>query len=383
LYLILTGKDFNIQGTTLGGNNTDYGFTFTNTGLAIPTTKETKVGWADFKENTLPLILTAVSVAFPGAAPYIQSYNAAKAAANGQWAAAAFSGLAAASGFSAQVTADINALANAGDLAGAEQLYNDSWLAQNTSTLKTAKDAASFVNAIDQKNVAGVINAGMNLAGTTLPPEVRTAVNWANLGSAIANNDYAGMANAASTLTGSSNLKVAASAANFVKALEIFNKTGNPAGLISAGNAFGNTIKGLPTSTGTDVVTTLQDAGLTEGQNLSVAEQRANALTTIYDYNSDSENLGINLISPTQLASGDGYTGGLPKPEFKPNQVNIDTATGKAFFTTIDTSGTNIITSATKTYNVFDIEPDSIIQINKYSICLLVILSIINNNILI
>jgi len=137
IYNKKTGKAFNIQGTTLGNNETNYGFTFTNTGLAIPTTTEVKNGWADFKENTLPVVLTAVSLAYPPAAPYIQAYNAAKAAQNGQWASAAFSALTSASGFAADVTSEINALIKAGDLAGAEQLYNNSWLAQNVGNIKT------------------------------------------------------------------------------------------------------------------------------------------------------------------------------------------------------------------------------------------------------
>jgi hypothetical protein len=95
----------------------------------------------------------------------------------------------------------------------------------------------------------------MNLAGATLPAEVRTAVNWANFGNAIANNDYAGMAAAASVLTGSSDLKVAASALNFKNALDLFNRTGNMSALVSAGTNFGNTIKGLGNVT-TNVTTT-------------------------------------------------------------------------------------------------------------------------------
>ena len=260
IYNKATGKAINIQGTTLGGNQTNYGFTFTNTGLAIPTTTGTKSDWVDFTQNVLPMVLTAVSVMYPAAAPYIQSYNAAKAAANGQWAAAAFSGLAAASGFSGQIKNQIDALANAGKFAEAEQLFNDSWLAQNAGTLNTAKDVASVVNAVDTKNIAGAINAGMNLAGATLPPEVRTAVNWANLGKAIADNDYAGMVNAASTLTGSSDLKVAASAANFVKAFT----SGNISAIASAGANFGNTIKGLgdvATNVTTTPTTTVASAG--------------------------------------------------------------------------------------------------------------------------
>ena len=268
----LTGKPINIEGTTLGNHQTNYGFTFTSTGLAIPTTTGTQSEWVQFKNEVLPIVLTAVSAMYPAAAPYIQSYNAAKAAANGQWAAAAFSGLAAASGFSAQTTAQIDALANAGKFAEAEQLFNDSWLAQNAGTLNTAKDVASLVNAVDTKNVAGVINAGLNIAGSSVPAEVRTAVNWANLGNAFANKDYAAMAAGASALTGSSDLKVAASALNFKKAWDIFEKTGNPAGLVGAGTAFTNIVKGLPTTDTTkvasndDTISTLLAAGLTEEQ---------------------------------------------------------------------------------------------------------------------
>lgn len=331
IYNKLTGKAINIQGTTLGNNTTDYGFTFTNTGLAIPTTKEVKNGWADFKENTLPLILSAVSIAVPGTAPYIQAYNAAKAAQNGQWAAAAFSALASASGFSAQTTAEIDALTKAGKLAEAEQLYNNSWLAQNAGNLSTAKDAASFINALDQKNVAGVINAGLNMAGATVPAEVRTAVNWANFGNAIANNDYAGMANAASALTGSSNIKVAASAANFMKALDIFGKTGNTAGLISAGNAFGNIVKSLPTTDTTKVATndetinSLLAAGLTEQQinDLNLFKTGAK-IDSAYTNTLGEDSINNVIVGGSDLlASADGSK--LPgPPKLAPGAIQTD-----------------------------------------------------------
>jgi hypothetical protein len=221
IYNKKTGQVINIEGTTVGSNQTNYGFTFTSTGLAIPTTTGTQSEWVEFKNTVLPMVLTAVSAMYPAAAPYIQAYNAAKAAGNGQWASAAFSALASASGFSANVSAQIDALANAGKFAEAEQLFNSSWLAQNAGTIGTAKDVASLVNAVDTKNIAGVVNAGLNIAGTSVPADVRTAVNWANLGNAFANKDYAAMAAGASALTGSNDLKVAASALNFKKAWDI------------------------------------------------------------------------------------------------------------------------------------------------------------------
>jgi len=276
IYNKKTGQVINIEGTTVGSNQTNYGFTFTNTGLAIPTTTETKSEWVEFRDSALPIIMTAVSLAYPAAAPYIQAFNAAKAAKDGDWMKAALSGLSAASGLAGSAMAEIDALANAGKFEEALTVYNNSWLAQNAGNITIAKDVAGVVNAAVNNDVIGLVNAGVKYAGATLPTELRTGVNILNLGNAINNNDTTGILNAAGDLTKSNDLKLAAAANNYITAINNFDKTGNVSGIANATASFSNFIKNYsanttatttPTTTPTtDVITTLINNGLTETQ---------------------------------------------------------------------------------------------------------------------
>jgi hypothetical protein len=313
IYNKKTGQAINIEGTTVGSNQTNYGFTFTNTGLAIPTTTETKSEWVEFRDSALPIIMTAVSLAYPAAAPYIQAFNAAKAAQDGQWMKAALSGLSAASGLAGSAMAEIDALANAGKFEQALDLYNSSWLAQNAGNIAIAKDVAGVVNAATNNDVIGLVNAGVKFAGATLPTELRTGVNILNLGNAINNNDTTGILNAAGDLTKSNDLKLAAAANGFITAINNFDKTGDVNGIANATASFSNFIKNYsanstttPTTTvsttpTTDVITTLQNNGLTETQ-LSDANlfNTGQQITLSADAQSIIDELAA--IQPDQLA---------------------------------------------------------------------------------
>ena len=282
IYNKKTGQALYIEGTTLGNHQTNYGFTFTNTGLAIPTTSGTQSEWVEFRESVLPIVLTAVSLAYPQAAPYIQAFNAAKAAKDGKWMQAALSGLSAASGLAGSAMAEIDALANAGKFEQALDLYNSSWLAQNAGNITIAKDVAGVVNAATNNDLVGLVNAGVKYAGATLPTELRTGVNILNLGNAFRNNDTTGILNAAGDLTKSNDLKLAAAASNYINAINNFDKTGDVSGIANATASFSNFIKNYsanstttatttPTTTAsttptTDVITTLLNNGLTETQ---------------------------------------------------------------------------------------------------------------------
>jgi hypothetical protein len=335
IYNKKTGQAINIEGTTLGNHQTNYGFTFTNTGLAIPTTTGTKSEWVEFRDSALPIIMTAVSLAYPAAAPYIQAFNAAKAAQDGQWMKAALSGLSAASGLAGNAIAEIDALANAGKFEQALDLYNNSWLAQNAGNISTAQNVAGVVNAAANKDVIGLVNAGVKYAGATLPTELRTGVNILNLGNAINNNDTTGILNAAGDLTKSNDLKLAAAANGFITAINNFDKTGDVNGIANATASFSNFIKNYsansattatttPTTTAsttptTDVITTLVNNGLTEYQsadaNLFNTGERisinANAQSIIDDLSSiDDDQLafvgpasGIGSAAATQAAN--------------------------------------------------------------------------------
>ena len=313
IYNKKTGQAINIEGTTLGNHQTNYGFTFTNTGLAIPTTTGTKSEWVEFRDSALPIIMTAVSLAYPAAAPYIQAFNAAKAAQDGQWMKAALSGLSAASGLAGSAMAEIDALANAGKFEQALDLYNSSWLAQNAGNIAIAKDVAGVVNAATNNDVIGLVNAGVKFAGATLPTELRTGVNILNLGNAINNNDTTGILNAAGDLTKSNDLKLAAAANGFITAINNFDKTGDVNGIANATASFSNFIKNYsanstttPTTTvsttpTTDVITTLQNNGLTETQ-LSDANlfNTGQQITLSADAQSIIDELAT--IQPDQLA---------------------------------------------------------------------------------
>jgi hypothetical protein len=76
-YNTKTGQTVNLQGTTLGSNQTNYTFQNTGTGLVIPTTSGTQSDWVQFRDTVMPLAMAFVSLAYPAAAPYIQAYNAA------------------------------------------------------------------------------------------------------------------------------------------------------------------------------------------------------------------------------------------------------------------------------------------------------------------
>ena len=313
IYNKKTGQAINIEGTTLGNHQTNYGFTFTNTGLAIPTTTGTKSEWVEFRDSALPIIMTAVSLAYPAAAPYIQAFNAAKAAKDGDWMKAALSGLSAASGLAGSAMAEIDALANAGKFEQALDLYNSSWLAQNAGNIAIAKDVAGVVNAATNNDVIGLVNAGVKFAGATLPTELRTGVNILNLGNAINNNDTTGILNAAGDLTKSNDLKLAAAANGFITAINNFDKTGDVNGIANATASFSNFIKNYsanstttPTTTAsttptTDVITTLVNNGLTETQ-LSDANlfNTGQQITLSADAQSIIDELAT--IQPDQLA---------------------------------------------------------------------------------
>ena len=278
IYNKKTGQAINIEGTTVGNNQTNYGFTFTNTGLAIPTTTGTKSDWVEFRDSVLPIVLSVVSIAYPAAAPYIQAFNAAKAAKDGDWMRAALSGLSAASGLAGSAMAEIDALANAGKFEEALSVYNNSWLAQNAGNITIARDVAGVVNSAVNNDVIGLVNAGVKYAGATLPTELRTGANLLNFGNAIINKDTTGILNAAGDLTRSNDLKLAAAANNYINAINNFNRTGNFSGIANATASFSNFIQNYsanttttPTTTAsttptTDVITTLINNGLTETQ---------------------------------------------------------------------------------------------------------------------
>jgi hypothetical protein len=98
------------------------------------------------------------------------------------------------------------------------------------SNIKTAKDVASGVNAVEKGNLAGALTSLNNLTGI-LPSGSSQVGNVISGIAALKKNDLAGALSSLSSLTDSPDLKVAAEAANVIKQISPFVKatTGTPA----------------------------------------------------------------------------------------------------------------------------------------------------------
>jgi Ca2+-binding RTX toxin-like protein len=175
--------------------------------------------------------------------PYGQLINAANAASKDDWLSALVSGIGAAQGFG--VT----------DLGGFD--------------IKTVKNTASVLNAVDKKNLAAAFTAGSDLIGG-VPGDYKTLGSLASATLALKNNDTAGFLNSLGDLTGSSDAKVAAAA---VKLRDIF-ESGNTSQLNSALNNFSAAVNGTATS-GTDTSSTLTTLSAEDLKELNAGELKA------------------------------------------------------------------------------------------------------------
>jgi len=273
-------------GTFAGKDSTAYGVQFDNSGKPI---FYSQYGGDSSDIGDLQPLLSIASLV-PGIAPFAMAANAAISASQGNMAGAILSGLGASGAFAGGVMAEIDALANAGDFAGANALWEGSLLAQNAGNIATATNVARGLNAIDKRNIAGAINAGLSLGGVSVSPELRTAATLFNAATAIGSGDTASMLDAASALTGSSDAKLAASALRFIDAIQ----SENPTAIINATKGFTSTVK---SATDTSQVFKAFSNKIASGETVE------NTLASL----SSGTDADVNLPSGLQLA---GVTNG-------------------------------------------------------------------------
>lgn len=122
----------------------------------------------------------------PGVAPVVAGLNAVNSLASGKInTGTILNGLTAATGLGNTLGLDPSTIAN----------------------LNTAKTVASGVNAAQKGNALGVINAGLNLTGTTIPSDVTTAMNALSAANALSKSNIPGLLSAsANLLTGSTDV---------------------------------------------------------------------------------------------------------------------------------------------------------------------------------
>ena len=154
--------------------------------------------------------LLAMASFIPGVAPFAQGLNALIAAKQGNIAGALLSGLGAAGGI--------------GQLAGASP--------EVLSGLKTARDVAGVANAIQNKDILGLVSSGAQLGGVDLGATkiagditAKDAMFGAAAVKALDNKDYASLLNIAAQMSKSDDLKTAAKGIMVADAIKSNNPT--------------------------------------------------------------------------------------------------------------------------------------------------------------
>ena len=154
--------------------------------------------------------LLAMASFIPGVAPFAQGLNALIAAKQGNIAGALLSGLGAAGGI--------------GQLAGASP--------EVLSGLKTARDVAGIANAIQNKDILGLVSSGAQLGGVDLGATkiagditAKDAMFGAAAVKALDNKDYASLLNIAAQMSKSDDLKTAAKGIMVADAIKSNNPT--------------------------------------------------------------------------------------------------------------------------------------------------------------
>jgi hypothetical protein len=191
--------------------------------------------------------LLSIASFIPGVAPFAMAVNAIGSAYNGNYVGAILSAIGSANAFGAEFSTinpsaanAVNGMDAASDAAiGASSIVTSSanWIAQNAGNIKTAQQAVGLLNALDKRNVAGIISGLVDIApqvGVTVPADIVKPINVAAMASAASKGDWAGALNAAKLITDNPTLRqdlnLASKAANMVGAIN----SGNPAAMMSS-----------------------------------------------------------------------------------------------------------------------------------------------------
>jgi hypothetical protein len=212
---------------------------FTDEGLPYLTARQEKSGIYGFVSDVGPMIISIASM-IPGPhQPFAMAANAALAASQKNYLGAVLSGLGAYGTFTGNQITGLQAAEASGDIINASQVLD---LQNTASNIKLAQTAVSGFAALQQENLAGVINASLSAYGQTggvLPSGVTTALQAVNLATALQADNIPAALTALGDLTQSKDLYVAAAAKNLVDALQ----SGNISNITQAGLVFGNSFQ--------------------------------------------------------------------------------------------------------------------------------------------
>ena len=256
-----------------------------------------------------PAVSMALSM-FPATAPYMAALNAYNAAKGGNYVGALVSALSAAGGFGQQTLADADALAKAGDMAGAAAKLDGAmgFLANNAGALKTTAQVVSGLDAASKGNYVGALTSAANIFNTGINKDVGTALNFATAAKALQSGDNATFLLAVGNLTNSPDAKTAAAAVRLQTAI---NNGANPASIGTAFQSLITTANGGTTTTAPTV--TKADAGSDTPITTAISDTN--------DFSTFNPRTGGDNALP------------IPDPKnYKPNEIILDIQTGMPLY---------------------------------------------------
>jgi len=223
----LTGLDGNLlyqrTGGHLKGRKHYLTANFTDEGVPYLTASQEKSGLYAAVSDLGPMVISIAS-AIPGPhQPFAMAANAALAASQKNYLGAVLSGLGAYGTFTGNELATLKAAEASGDIINASQVLD---LQNTAANVKLAQTAINGISALQQENLAGVINASLSAygqTGGTLPSGATTALQAVNLASAIESGNVSSALVALGDRKGSKDWHLACSARNRIGAVEAGN----------------------------------------------------------------------------------------------------------------------------------------------------------------
>lgn len=238
-------------GTFAGDGSTAFKVQFNSLGMPI---FYTQYGGDTSDWGSVAPILTFAAIIPSPIQPFAQAINAVAAYRQGNEFGAVLSAIGAAYSFGAQFnTIDptsanyINSMDAASDAAagvGSTSTFTSAanWIASNAGTIRTVQQAVGVLNALDKKNLAGIIAGITQIApqvGITVPESAIRPIQIAALGSAVSQGDWVGASMIGSSLFNSSDLKLASDGLKVANAV----KSGNPLEMLDSILDFNKTYK--------------------------------------------------------------------------------------------------------------------------------------------
>lgn len=250
---VQNGNTFDL--TYAGDGSTQFNVTFNNMGMPIFYTQYngSSSDWGMFQP-----ILTLASIIPSPVQPFAQAINAVAAYRQGNEVGAVLGALGAAYSFGAQYgtidpssAAYINSMDAASDVAAGATTSTftsaANWLASNAGNIQTAQQAAVLLNALDKKNLAGVIAGIVQISpqvGVTIPESAVKPIQTAALASAVGKGDWVGASMIGSSLFNSSDLRLAGKGIQVADAV----KSGNPIAMLDSVIDFNQTYRMIDAS---------------------------------------------------------------------------------------------------------------------------------------